>query len=112
MIRFGRVCIDRKNKVIANGELSHQFCLAALCPSTNREWATFDMIQHLLLSGGISRRRLVDFLYGDREDGGPENQWDAVSVMLCHAKPILAALGMELRSEKVAGYNRYWAVCK
>jgi hypothetical protein len=110
MIRFGSVRIDRKRKMIWNGTRFYTFLpsgkytfLPAGRDEPNRR---FQLFQHLLLSGGCSRREIFDWIYSNDPDGGPFD--NCISVMLTYAKPILAHLGMKLCKNKESGVTKYW----
>ncbi len=51
----------------------------------------------------VPTRKLVDAVYGDREDGGPENAEYVVRVHICQIRTKLAALGIEIETVKGLG---------
>lgn len=110
MIRFGTVTIDRKRKVISNGMRQHQF---GDCNNGNHAFATFELLQHLLLAGGKTSRELFDLIYGNDPNGGPLGWWTVINVLICQRLQktgILEKLGMDLRAEKCNGLKRYWVI--
>lgn len=101
MIRSGDITIDKKTLTITCGERSHQW------QYKTRLSIRFRMIQHLLLSDGVTLGGLFDLLYSEDADGGPDQGIECIRVMLCHAKPTLAKLGLAVASEKIAGRMHY-----
>ncbi len=48
----------------------------------------------------INGPRLVDILYADRHDGGPENPLDCIHVLIRGANKQLAAIGEKIKADR------------
>lgn len=66
----------------------------------------FQFTEALLVGGKLGFRELFDLLYSDDPDGGP--QLRVQYVMNSLMKRNWCSVGLSLRSEKRAGFNRYW----
>jgi hypothetical protein len=51
----------------------------------------------------IPTRRLIDAVYGDRPDGGPDGAESVISVAVATARPILAGVGLTIQGKHGAG---------
>lgn len=109
MIRHNDITIDRKTRTISRWFVCPDFCGAVSYHWLHKTKRTieFNMAQHLLLAGRTTLGEIFDALYGADADGGPESGLEQVRVMLCHLKPKLATLGLQLISEKRAGRPYY-----
>jgi hypothetical protein len=63
------------------------------------------IVETLVRSFGewIPTRRLVEAVYGDRPDGGPDGAENVISVAVATARPILAAIGLTIQGKHGAG---------
>lgn len=109
MIRHNDITIDKKTLTISRWFIGPDFCGAV---SHRWQYKTrlsirFRLVQHLIMTDGVTLGGLFDLLYNDDASGGPDQGIEAIRVMLCHSKPYLAKLGLQLTSEKIAGRMYY-----
>jgi DNA-binding response OmpR family regulator len=69
--------------------------------------AEFDVIHRLRQAGGamVSNAQLVDFLYGDRPDGGPLGAYNNIQTHVSKAKKKIEHVGWTVISERFRGYR-------
>jgi len=102
VIRHKGIEIDVKNRVISHRGVIYQ----------QRKHYGFALIFHLIM-GQHSTEELFDLLYGHREDGGPEQGGNHISVMMSQKKELFATLQLELKKERGAhARTRYQLVPK
>jgi hypothetical protein len=63
------------------------------------------IVETLVSSFGewIPTRRLIEAVYSDRPDGGPEGAESVISVSVATARPILADVGLTIQGKHGAG---------
>src|SRR6202049_982448 len=63
------------------------------------------IVETLVSSFGewIPTRRLIEAVYSDRPDGGPEGAESVISVAVATARPILADIGLTIQGKHGAG---------
>ncbi len=109
MIRFNDIEIDRKTKSISRNGV--RVFWGDQCAPSRTCGVSFRIAQHLLLSGGMSLGEMFDRVYEDHDEGGPLTGPKQVAVMMCQSVgPRLQGMGLEIRSEKIAGITYYRAV--
>ena len=106
MIRFGKIRIDRKRKIIWNGTKHYAFL--PCYRSDHRSYVKFELLMHLLLSGGISKSRLFALLYENDPEGGPLGHISHINTCLTYVKIQIKHLELTLHKEKIGGENHYW----
>lgn len=104
MIRFADITIDRHRRCIARGGMTIFFDGRRTEPPM-----IFRLACILLLAGPKNKQELVDLLYADDKSGGPLWAMKSIDVRICDLKKRFAAIGIELRSEYIAGWRRYFA---
>ncbi len=102
MIFVGNITIDRAEKAIYHG----------LRGRTWRQWDTreahsFKIMEHLILSGGITAPELLDLLYDDDPDGGPALGCKQIHVMICNLQPAIKELDLTLRKYRQNSHTVY-----
>jgi DNA-binding response OmpR family regulator len=67
----------------------------------------FDIILRLRQGGGalVSNAQIVDFLYGDRPDGGPLGAYNNIYTYISRAKKKIEAVGWTVIAERFRGYR-------
>ena len=105
MIRFGTIRISRADFSIAHGDKVYKFE-----PKKGRN-IRFEIACHLLLGAGYAKDELFNLIYGGDIDGGPISGLNQIEVTLSQlGRGAFAALGIELRTWRLAGINYYKAV--
>lgn len=51
-------------------------------------------------AGKLGGERLINMLYGDRFDGGPDYPWDSIHVTIHNMNKLLAPLGQRIRASR------------
>ncbi len=95
MIFVGNITIDRTQTMICHGDVARIW----------RHWDTreahsFKIMEHLILSGGVTATKLLDLLYDDDPNGGPALGIKQIHVMICNLQPAIAMLGLTLKKHR------------
>lgn len=107
MIRNGEIVVDRKRLMVAHRGVE---CFWHSRRNVGCHNYQFELAWHLILSGGMTARRLFDLLYAGDAGGGPLDGHHVIWVYLAHLKPWLARLGLEIRSRRSVEGKRYFIV--
>lgn len=67
----------------------------------------YDVILRLRQAAGaiVTNAQLVDFVYGDRPDGGPEAAEKCIQSHVCKARKRISAVGWTVTAERFRGYR-------
>jgi DNA-binding response OmpR family regulator len=66
-----------------------------------------DVILRLRQAAGgvVTNAQLIDFVYGDQPDGGPESASFCIQSYICKARPKIQAVGWTVTVERHIGYR-------
>ena len=105
MIRCKGIEIDRANAVITHGIAKVHF--GGRWREGVLRGKKFMLVQHLILSGGVTKKQLFDLFYGDDPDGGPLDGFHIFDIYMSQIKSYIVRLHLHMHKEKRGGETYY-----
>jgi hypothetical protein len=96
VMRYNGIEIDRTTRTVRHRERICYF-------GTSRRNRSWEMLEALVMGGGVSNAQLFWFVYGDDPEGGPLYGPKIFDVQMSRLKSVFNKLDLDLRSTKIAG---------
>ena len=104
MIFAGNVTIDRANLAVYHGDVGRSWCKRG---PRGGGGVSFKIMEHLILSSGVTAPKLLDLLYDADANGGPILGCKHIHIMICQLQPDIEELGLTLKKHRHNSHTVY-----